>query len=474
MIDMKYKVYCISAMMLCCVVSKAQEKDTVEVGDSVKKENVSRVWKNVKTRTIRGKVLSGTDKKPKGGAMVSTHGISGYSTLTEEDGTFKLDLPVFASSIDVSSPDDHLVEVGLRSTEEQPLIFLYPQTVAPLYGKKTDILNTRVADGFNYSPSLSVEEDVQRELGASVHTVMRNGTPGIGGVMMMSGLNSINANAQPLIVIDGVPLDQQYGREMLHDGFYNNILTNINPADIDRVTVLRNGTALYGAKGANGIILIDTRRSKSMATRITASLSAGVTLEPRYYDMMNASQYRTYASEMLKTTNTTIRDFNFLDDSPSNYYAEKYNKNTDWKEKVYREAFMQNYGINVEGGDEVAQYNLSLGYTGAQSTLEQNDMDRLNIRFNSDIALGSKLDVRFDAAFTNITRNLRDDAAPSSYEEGTPTSPSFLAYAKAPMLSPYTFSGGKIYENHLDVTDETYLDEALAGYRRQSSYLQRL
>ena len=95
MIDMKYKVYCISAMMLCCVVSKAQEKDTVEVGDSVKKENVSRVWKNVKTRTIRGKVLSGTDKKPKGGAMVSTHGISGYSTLTEEDGTFKLDLPGF-------------------------------------------------------------------------------------------------------------------------------------------------------------------------------------------------------------------------------------------------------------------------------------------------------------------------------------------------------------------------------------------
>ena len=68
-------------------------------------------------------VLSGTDKKPKGGAMVSTHGISGYSTLTEEDGTFKLDLPVFASSIDVSSPDDHLVEVGLRSTEEQSLIF---------------------------------------------------------------------------------------------------------------------------------------------------------------------------------------------------------------------------------------------------------------------------------------------------------------------------------------------------------------
>lgn len=97
--------------------------------------------------------------------MVRTHGMDGYSTLTEEDGTFKLELPVFAASIDVSSPDDHLVEVGLRSTEEQPLIFLYPQSVAPLYGKKTDILNMRVADGANYSPALSVEEDIQRELG---------------------------------------------------------------------------------------------------------------------------------------------------------------------------------------------------------------------------------------------------------------------------------------------------------------------
>ena len=96
-------------MMLCCMASEAQEKDTVGVGDSVKNESVSCVRKKVKTRTIRGKVLSGTDKKPKGGAMVRTHGMDGYSTLTEEDGTFKLELPVFAASIDVSSPDDHLV-----------------------------------------------------------------------------------------------------------------------------------------------------------------------------------------------------------------------------------------------------------------------------------------------------------------------------------------------------------------------------
>ncbi len=76
-------------------------------------------------------------------------------------------------------------------------------------------------------------------------------------------------------MVDGVVMDQQYGRTMIHDGFFNDILTNLNPADIDNVTVIRNGTALYGAKGANGVVIVNTRRSKSMATRITASISAG-------------------------------------------------------------------------------------------------------------------------------------------------------------------------------------------------------
>ena len=119
--------------------------------------------------------------------------------------------------------------------------------------------------------------------------------------MFIQGLNSLNVNAQPLIVIDGVIVEQQYGREMIHSGFYNDILNNINPNDIENVTVLRNGTALYGAKGANGVILIQTRRNKSMATRITATLSAGVTLEPKMISMMNAEQYRGYASEALVT-----------------------------------------------------------------------------------------------------------------------------------------------------------------------------
>lgn len=162
------------------------------------------------------------------------------------------------------------------------------------------------------------------------------------------------------------------------------------------MTVLRNGTALYGAKGANGVILIDTRRNKTMATRITASVSSGITLEPKFIDMMDATQYKSYASDLLSTTNTTIKDFKFLNENPSYYYYPQYHNNTDWKQYVYRTGISQNYNINVSGGDDVANYNLSLGYVDKQSTLVGNDMDRINIRFNTDIEFTDKFDARFD------------------------------------------------------------------------------
>lgn len=264
-----------------------------------------------------------------------------------------------------------------------------------------------------------------------MHTTLRNGTPGLGGIMLANGLSSLNTNAQPLVVVDGVIYDQQYGRGMLHSGFYNDILSNISVTDIEKVTLLRNGTALYGSKGANGVLLIETRRNHSMATRITASLAGGVTLEPKFIDMMNASQFKSYASDLLGTTNTSITDFKFLNEDPTYYYYPQYHNNTDWKDLVYRTAFTQNYSVNVEGGDDVANYNLSLGYVNQQSTLKYNGMNRLNIRFNTDIALSTAFSLRFDASFDNQRRNLRNDGAPLNYTEGTPSSPSFLAYARA-------------------------------------------
>lgn len=453
----------LSLMLACSATAMAQDEDTATV-QSVRSERMAKAHKKYPTRLIRGHIQNGATSSPIGGAIVRVTDMGEYSTLTHSDGSYELQVPLFANSLEATAPDMNLSRMGLAKGEQQRDLRLYPTTFGAEYANGVNVLADATTSDFRFANSVGIEDEIQKRLGADVHVTSRNGTPGVGSVMFMNGLNSLNGNAQPLIVVDGVIFDQQYNRTMLHSGFYNDILSNISPTDIEKVTVMRNGTALYGAKGANGVILIQTRRNHSMATRITASVSAGVTLEPKYIDMMDANQYKNYASDLLSTTNTTIKDFKFLNEDPDYYYYPLYHNNTDWKDKIYRTAFTQNYNINVEGGDDIANYNLSLGYINQQSTLKDNGMGRVNIRFNTDIQLTRKFSVRFDASFDNQTRNLRNDGAPENYTDGTPTSPSFLAYVKSPMLSPYTYANGVMSNNFLDISDESYLDEALALY----------
>ena len=459
----RYIIYGLSLIMFSAAPAFAQD-EADEDAPSAKREQPAKPRKQYPTRVVKGRVLNATTNNPVSGAMIRTAEVDGYSTLSHSDGTYELKVPLFATSLQVSAPDLNVAKIGLVRGEEQRDVLLYPETFSKEYTDGTNVLASESTTDFRYSNAVTIEDEVQKRLGADVRVISRNGTPGIGGVMFMNGINSLNINAQPLIVVDGVIFDQQFGRTMLHEGFYNDILSNISPSDIEKVTVLRNGTALYGAKGANGVILIETRRNHSMATRITASISAGVTLEPKFIDVMNASQFKSYASDLLSTTNTTITNFKFLNEDPNYYYYPQYHNDTDWKNLVYRTAITQNYSINVEGGDDVANYNLSLGYISNQSVLKNNGMDRLNIRFNTDIKLTNEFSVRFDASFANQTRNLRNDGAPANYDEGTPTSTAFLAYAKSPMLSPYAYANGILSDSYLDITDESYLDEALAEY----------
>ena len=468
----RYILFGLSLLMAIPLAVNAQDDDTEEEeGTQTAIRGFAVKQKQYVTRNIKGRVVDAATQEPISGAIIHASEIDGYSTLTEDDGTYVLKLPVFATSVYVTAPDFNPVKMGLTKDSVQRAIQLYSTTFNAEYTPQTNVRSDFSANNFKYTSAINIKEEIQKQLGAQVYTVGMNGTPGVGNVMFMQGLNSLNANAQPLIVVDDVIFDQQYGRELLHDGFYNDILSNINPNDIEKVTVLRNGTALYGAKGANGVILVQTKRSKSMATRITASASAGVTMKPRMMSMMDAEQYRGYASELLKTTNTRLTSFKFLDERQTlengkmNYYYPLYHQNTDWKKLVYRSAISQNYGINIEGGDNVANYNLSIGYTSAKSTLKYNDMDRLSVRFNTDINLTKRLSVRFDASFANQTRDLRDDGAPESYDEGTPSSPSFLAYAKSPFLSPYSYGRGVFSDEKYDVYKESYLSEALADYK---------
>ncbi|EGG56288.1 TonB-dependent receptor [Paraprevotella xylaniphila YIT 11841] len=423
----------------------------------------SPIKKNVKTRPVSGRVFAVTSGAPLGGALVSVSGYDGYSTLTEEDGTYKLDVPEYATALKITSPDYNTVRVGINQSGKLRDVTMYSSVMRSAYGADDNILNTVVADKFDYSPSLNITSEIGDRLGANVRTISRGGTPGIGNFMMMNGINSLHSNGQPLVVIDGVIVDQQYDRTMIHDGFYNDILTSFNVNEIKSVKVMANGTSIYGAKGANGVILIETKRNTSLATKIDATVSAGITLLPKSLPVMSGSQFKTYASDLLKTTGTNLSEFQFLTSDPNNYYYNKYNNNTDWDDVIYREAFSQNYGITVQGGDEVASYFLAMGYNGAQSVLEDNDVNRLNIRFNTDINMFKHLFIRFDASYSNVTRNLKDQGAPEGYDEGTVTSVNYLGLVKSPMLSPYAYSNGKISDVAFDNNDEDYLNQALAS-----------
>ncbi|MBP5346132.1 MAG: SusC/RagA family TonB-linked outer membrane protein [Bacteroidales bacterium] len=457
----KYLLFVLSILTASSVSLSAQDFDDDEPQVVRKPAPAAPLYE---TRIVQGQVLDAVTHQPVAGAIVKVTGMNGYSTLTDDSGTYELKVPLFASSLLISSPDHTSSMLGLAAGEQQKNVELYSNAFRSHYQDNLDVLNNAEAQDFQYTNALNIKEEVQTQLSGYIYGTSRSGNPGLGEVLFMQGLNSLNANAQPLVVVDGVIIEQQYSRVMLHDGFFNDILTSINPSDIENITVMRNGTALYGTRGANGVILITTRRSHSMTTRITASVSAGISMEPKYYEMMDADQYRSYASDLLSGTGTKIIDFKFLNSSPSYYYYNQYHNNTDWKTNVYRTAFTQNYGINVEGGDDVAQYDLSVGYTSAESNLKFNDMARLNVRFNTDIKLIDKFRIRFDCSFSNTTRDLRDDGAPLAYDEGTPTAPSFLAYVKSPFLSPYSYGNGKLSTTYYDVSDESYLDEALASY----------
>lgn len=440
-------------------------------GDAQETPTVTRVAKTKKqeeTRTIKGRILQ-SNQSPLSGVLVKSVLGSGYSVLTGEDGTFELQVPLYSSSLQVTIPGYNSVRVGLNETGELGDIYLHSDKVKPLYDKDDNVLNIVSTAVDEFTAARNVTSEIGDHLGANVRTNARSGLSSVGSYMGIGGVNSLQSNSQPLVIVDGVMFDQQYSRQMIHSGYYNDILTNINPADVEDIQVMANGTALYGAKGANGVIIIKTKRNTSPATKIEASANIGVELMPKMYSMMNGSQYKNYASGLLQSTGTLATNFKFLNADPTYYWYNKYNNNTDWNDQVYREAITQNYALSVSGGGEVANYMLSLGFTKDNSTLEENNFNRLNIRFNTDIVLAKNFTMAFDAAYTNQTRKLLDTGAPDDYNSRSITSTNFLAAAKSPMLSPYSFANKQINSNHLDIVDEDYLDEvsqlSKANYR---------
>ena len=468
---------CVLCLGAGAVVSAQTEEASVAEPDSVEQPaRRSKAAPKYEMREVSGRILDAGSKSGLDGARVQAFNDSRYSTMTSEDGTFTIKVPLFVTSLYVSVPGYNSAQVSIGADNKTLDVSLYNENLKGYYQAQTQITSAAKAD-IDLSSAVSIDTEIEKKLGGDIHTINRTGIQGQGVAMFIRGLNSLNLNAQPLIIFDGIMMDMQLDRTSIHQGFFSNLLAGIDPEDIESVEVLKNATSLYGARGANGVILITTKRGRSMATKINVNVYGGFELAPSYTEMMNGSQYKSYVSELIGTTEAGLNaslassSIPFLNDNPDYYWYPMYHNDTDWSDGLYRTAFTQNYKVNVQGGDDVAMYNLALGYTNSQSTAEQNGFSRLNIRFNTDINLLKNLSTQLDVAYSRMSYNLRDNGWAESYDASTITSPNVLGLIQAPFLSKYGYYTGDDLKLHLStVYAGKYYDDDNYPFNFASDY----
>lgn len=466
-----------SASFLCSLPVSAQEADEEEAPAPERKVATLPTYE---TTVIKGVVLDAATKKPVSGVRVQAYNFNRYSAMTEEDGTFSVKVPTFATSIYLTSPEYNDLQVAIKG-EDVGNILMYSSKFNSFYRPQTDITAGKSINIVN-SSAISIDTEIENQLGGDIHTISRSGVPGQGVAMFMRGLNSININSQPMIILDGIIMDLQLDRTSIHDGFFNNVLSAIDPEDIENVEIMKNATSLYGSRGANGVVIINTKRGHSMATKINASIFAGVELAPSTMKVLDGNQYRNYVSELIGTTDygqknsTASASIPFLNNNPEYYWYPLYHNNTDWSKDLYQTALTQNYKVNVQGGDDVAMYSLSLGYAKSQATLDKTNFDRLNIRFNTDINLVRHLSTQLDVSYSRTTYDLRDNGWAESYAESNITSPNVLGLIQAPFLSKYNYYTGDDAKLHLsqvfsgkNIDDDNYPFAFASRYQTNSA-----
>lgn len=402
---------------------------------------------------VQGIVRDAHTKKPITAAQISLLN-NKKTTTTNETGSFKIEIPSVNALLHVSAYNYNVHEYSVQG-KETVIIELYPDVFSNYY-KKIEGANGQLSNSIlvnsivgtsdvNPSRAFTADELLQTELGGDVRTISRSAQIGQGISAFIRGYNSLNANAQPLYVVDGVIWNSMYEVSSIHDGYSINPLINIDINDIENISVIKDGTSIYGSKGANGVILIKTKRGAEMATKINLNIVTGITTVPSSIPVMNSGDYKIYATNLLKTTgltNNEIAVLPYLNDDPARSTYPLYHNNTNWANEVYKSAISKSYSINVKGGDEKALYYFSLGYTGNDGIVKSTNMERYNMRLNGDIQLFKKTTLGVNVGYVRIDRKVVDDGI--NYYN----SPTWLSNIKSPFLSPttYTFVGERTTE----------------------------
>ena len=332
--------------------------------------------------TISGKITSESGEPLPGVNILIKGGTRG--TITDVEGNFKLDnvAPDNVLVISFIGYGTEEITVGNRqviSVNLTPDIKTLSEVGVVGYGTQRKIETTGAiasvkSEDIMQTPVTNVAQGIQARV-AGVQITQNSGAPGGNISVRIRGTNSINGSSEPLYVIDGI--------QVSNSGGINDVspLSTINPNDIESMEVLKDAsaTAIYGARGSNGVVLITTKRGKSGATRVTFDSYYGQQQVRKTLDMLDASQFAQLENDVFKTA----------------VYADPASegKGVNWQDLIFRKALIQSHQLSINGGSEKTQVAISANYFNQDGVIINSAFKRYSARVNLDHRVSDKVKI---------------------------------------------------------------------------------
>ena len=395
-----------------------------------------------KARTITGQVFDNAGQ-PMIGATVVVAGNTNVGTTTDAQGKYKIK----------ASPDDNLsfsflgyVEVTERVGNRTNInIVLNPENVSINevvvigYGtqQKSDLTGAVTSvnmEDLTNTAAASVDEALQGRL-AGVEIMTIDGEPGSAASIRVRGSRSITASNEPLIVVDGVM-----------DAVAN--FADIDPAEIKNVTVLKDAssTAIYGSRGANGVILVTTHEAKANKLNVTFKGTFSLSELPRELDMMNATEFASYRNDYYTNNSSSARYWQSWKPRYPNPAA--YGEGTDWLDVMTRKAFSQKYFLSLAGGSKSTKVYFSLGYNDINGIVIDSDQQQLSGRLKIDHTVFKWLKLGINTQYSKRHNNKSNTAISGNATRAvTNLNPMMTPTETWDTLGDNGTNGGSIYDS---------------------------
>jgi len=336
---------------------------------------------------ISGKVTDGTTGQPLPGVNITVEGTL-IGTATDNEGNYTLSVPSLDETLVFSFIGYQTREIPIDgrtviNVDLQPIAITGEDILVIGYGTQrredlTGSISSVNAEEFEARNISSFEEGLQG-LAPGIRVVQGSGQPGGRTRIRIRGQNSILGGSEPLYVVDGVPVQSD------SDG-NTSMLATINPGDIESIEVLKDAsaTAIYGARGSNGVVLITTKKGESGVPTVNFQNSVSIGKVIKELDMLNSREFVELANERFQNDGETIP---FPDVEAASAI------NTDWQDEIFRTAITQNYSLSFSGGDESTQYFISGNYSDQEGTIIGSGFSRGSFRLNLEQQISERLDL---------------------------------------------------------------------------------